>query len=102
MHKGGNLVLNKIHPCSEFLGDPSFVCFEVNLFDCPCQEVIKENSFSQLKKVFSTVLCLLAQCFDGEENKSLMHLVWGRSRLQNVIIPGLGRWLTPVLKHGMR
>lgn len=65
------LVLNQIHSCLAFLGDLSFVCFELHLLDCLCQ-VKKESSFSLLKRVFSSRLLLPAQCFEGEENKSLM------------------------------
>lgn len=52
MHTWGHLVLNKIHSCSKFLGDPSFVCFELNLLHCQRQEVIEEKSFHSLKGVF--------------------------------------------------
>lgn len=58
------------------LGHPTFVCFELHLLDCLCQEIIKGNSvFSLLRSVVSSMLFwLLAQCCDGEENKSPMHM----------------------------
>lgn len=68
------LVLNQIHSCLAFLGDLLLVCFELHLFDCLCQ-VIKEGSFSLLKRVFSSRLLFPAQCFE-EENKSLMCQGW--------------------------
>lgn len=96
-HIWGNLELNKVHFCSEFLSDPSFMCFELSLCDCPCQEVIKENSFSPPQK----------DVFFHTSASSLV-LWWRRGQIPNA--PGLVRkqaakwdyswsgWLTPVLK----